>query len=158
MKIPHRVLRVRETASRDTRNLARKTRRESLELVSPGRCVCCFDQTFDQSQPYPKLSGWLARYAPSSPMHVGGKMKNYKGNMGSGRSVPRSGTYGFFHVHSAQREITLLKGRVFPFCPKCSDPVEFVLLRALPAESASARFRLLMDGMTSLRQHRANAV
>ena len=79
-------------------------------------------------------------------------MKNYKGNMDSGRSVPRSGVYGFSHAHSAQREITLLKGRVFPFCPKCSDAVQFVLLRALPGESASGRFRLLMHGTTSLSQ------
>jgi hypothetical protein len=79
-------------------------------------------------------------------------VKNYKGNMGSGRSVPRSGIYGCFHAHSAQRQITLLKGRVFPFCPKCSDAVQFVLLRALPRESASARFRLLMHGTTFLPQ------
>jgi hypothetical protein len=79
-------------------------------------------------------------------------VKNYKGNMDSGRSVPRSGTYGFFHAHSPHREITLLKGRVFPFCPKCSDAVQFVLLRAVAAESASARFRLLMHGTTSLPQ------
>jgi hypothetical protein len=46
-------------------------------------------------------------------------MKNYKGNMDSGRSVPRSGIYGFSHAHSAQREIALLKGRFFPFCPIC---------------------------------------
>lgn len=73
-------------------------------------------------------------------------MKNYRGNMGSGKTVRRSGVYGFSHVHSAQRKIILLKGRVFPFCPKCADPVEFVLLRALPVESASARFRLLVHG------------
>lgn len=71
-------------------------------------------------------------------------MKNYKGNMDSGKSVPRSGTYGFLHTHSADREITLLKGRIFPFCPKCSDPVQFVLLRPVPFESALERFRLLM--------------
>jgi len=77
-------------------------------------------------------------------------MKNYRGNLDSGRSVPRSGIYGFSHAHSAQREVTLLKGRVFPYCPKCRDAVQFLLLRALPAESASARFRLLMHGTTSL--------
>lgn len=71
-------------------------------------------------------------------------MKNYKGDMDSGRTVRSSGIYGFRHVHSVQREITLLRGWVFPSCPKCSDPVQFVLLRAAPVESASARFRLLM--------------
>jgi hypothetical protein len=71
-------------------------------------------------------------------------MKNYRGNTGSGKSVPRSGTYGFSHAHSSAHEITLLKGRMFPFCPKCSDPVEFVLIRAVPVESALDRFRLLM--------------
>ena len=71
-------------------------------------------------------------------------MKNYRGNTGSGKSVPRSGTYGFFHAHSSAHQITLLKGRIFPFCPKCSDPVEFVLIRAVPVESALDRFRLLM--------------
>jgi hypothetical protein len=76
--------------------------------------------------------------------YLGGKMKNYKGNMGSGKSVPGSGTYGFFHAHSSAREITLLKGRIFPFCPMCSDPVEFVLIRGVPVESALGRFRLLM--------------
>jgi hypothetical protein len=73
-------------------------------------------------------------------------MKNYRGNTGSGKSVPRSGTYGFSHAHSSAHEITLLKGRMFPFCPKCSDPVEFVLIRAVPVESALGRFRLLMHG------------
>ena len=71
-------------------------------------------------------------------------MKSYRGNMGSGKSVPRSGTYGFFHAHSSAHQITLLKGRIFPFCPKCSDPVEFVLIRAVPVESALGRFRLLL--------------
>jgi hypothetical protein len=71
-------------------------------------------------------------------------MKNYKGNMDSGKSVPRSGTYSFFHTHSADREIKLLKGRIFPFCSKCSDLVRFVLLRPVPVESALGRFRLLM--------------
>jgi hypothetical protein len=73
-------------------------------------------------------------------------MKSYRGNMGSGKSVPRSGTYGFFHAHSSAHEITLLKDRIFPFCPRCSDPVEFVLIRAVPVESALGRFRLLMHG------------
>jgi hypothetical protein len=73
-------------------------------------------------------------------------MKKYQGNMGSGRTVPRSGTYGLSHLHSAAHEIALLKGRIFPFCPRCSDSVEFVLIRALPIESASARFRLMMSG------------
>ncbi len=71
-------------------------------------------------------------------------MKKYDGNMDSGESVPVSGTYGFSHRHSADREVTLLKGRLFPFCPKCSDPVQFVLVRRVPFESALGRFRLLM--------------
>jgi hypothetical protein len=101
-----------------------------------------------------KLTECLVRDAPSSSGAKVAKVKNYKGNMDSGRSVPRSGTYGFFHAHSAHREITLLRGRVFPFCPKCLDALHFVLLRAVPAESASARFRLLMHGTTSLPQKR----
>ena len=40
-------------------------------------------------------------------------MKSYRGNMGSGKSVPRSGTYGFFHAHSSAHQITLLKVESF---------------------------------------------
>jgi hypothetical protein len=84
-------------------------------------------------------------------------MKNYKGNMNSGKSVPRSGTYSVFHTHSAVREITLLKGGIFPFCPKCLDSVQFVLANALPVESALGRFRLLMHGSNiSAAKHRPN--
>jgi hypothetical protein len=89
----------------------------------------------------------------------GGKMKPFKGNMDSGDAIPVSGTYGFRHVHFAgSREIPLLQGRKFPFCPKCLDAVRFVLLRAVPSESASERFRLLMHGSNiSALKHLANA-
>ncbi len=73
-------------------------------------------------------------------------MKNTNGNMESGKPIPRSGTYGFYHAHSSTREITLLKDRIFPSCFKCSDPVHFVLIRPVPVESALERFRLLTHG------------
>ena len=81
-------------------------------------------------------------------------MKSYRGNMGSGKSVPRSGTYGFFHAHSSAHQITLLKGRIFPFCPKCSDPVEFVLIRAVPVRISfgSVSFVVKCTAVTSLHQ------
>jgi hypothetical protein len=83
-------------------------------------------------------------------------MKNYKGNMESGKPAPRSGIYGFFHAHSTAREITLLKDRIFPFCLKCADPVQFVLIRAVPIESASERFRLLTHGSLGNPSHSTN--
>ena len=87
-------------------------------------------------------------------------MKNYKGNMESGKPVPRSGTYGFSHAHSPAHQITLLKAHIFPFCFKCSDPVHFVLVRPVPHESALERFRLLTHhpvGNTIVDTHRSKA-
>ena len=71
-------------------------------------------------------------------------MKPYEGKAHSGQLVPSSGTYSFHHKHSAACNIALLTGRLFPFCPKCANSVHFVLVHALPVESALGRFRLLM--------------
>jgi hypothetical protein len=59
--------------------------------------------------------------------------------------VPRSGTYRVSHAHVI-RDIRLLKGKIFPACPKCSSSMEFLLISAIPVESAAERFRFLMQG------------
>jgi hypothetical protein len=70
--------------------------------------------------------------------------------------VPRSGTYRVLHTHPI-RDIRLLKGKIFPACPKCSATMQFVLISAIPIESAAGRFRLLMQGPV-LRYERGNGV
>jgi hypothetical protein len=59
--------------------------------------------------------------------------------------VPRSGIYRVLHTKHSMRDITLLKGKTFPACPGCLSAIQFVLIRAIPIESAGARFRLLMQ-------------
>jgi hypothetical protein len=59
--------------------------------------------------------------------------------------VPRSGTYRVFHGHVI-RDIRLLKGKIFPACPKCSSSMDFLLISAIPVESATGRFRVLKQG------------
>jgi hypothetical protein len=59
--------------------------------------------------------------------------------------VPRSGVYRVSHAKHAIRDIKLLKGRSFPACPKCSSALQFALIRPIPVESATERFRFLMQ-------------
>ena len=63
----------------------------------------------------------------------------------SGQPVPQSGTYRTRHDHPVIRELTILTLHAFPSCPKCNVPVEFKFLKGVPLETASARFRLLMN-------------
>jgi hypothetical protein len=63
----------------------------------------------------------------------------------TGDRVPRSGNYRIFHVHRLKEFVSLLKDNTFPACPSCDVPVGFGLLSPVPIESASARFRLLME-------------
>jgi hypothetical protein len=56
--------------------------------------------------------------------------------------VPRSGIYRVSHVHRIL-DIRLLKGSIFPACPKCSSAMQFALISAVPVESAGGRFRFL---------------
>lgn len=63
----------------------------------------------------------------------------------SGSTVPRSGVYGTLHArHHLVLEANLIQGHIFPSCPRCDDPIVFKLVTPIVAESASARFRLLM--------------
>jgi hypothetical protein len=89
-------------------------------------------------------------------------MKRYRGNMGSGKSVPRSGIYGFFHAHFSAHEITLLKGRMFPFgleaqrrrkclTPRVSLKRAEAAIHAALSDSASVRKRLASDSLGSFK-------
>ena len=62
----------------------------------------------------------------------------------TGDVVPRSGIYRICHHHNLAWQVPLLRSGIFPGCRKCTIPVEFELLLAMPIESARARFRLLM--------------
>ena len=62
----------------------------------------------------------------------------------TGQTVPRSGIYKILHKHSPANQMTLLRNRHFPSCHRCGIPMNFELVSALPVESATARFRLLM--------------
>lgn len=67
----------------------------------------------------------------------------------TGQEIPRSGIYCTVHMrHPVRRQVALLRGRVFPGCPKCLVPVRFDLLRALQVESAQGRYRLLSEANT----------
>jgi hypothetical protein len=68
----------------------------------------------------------------------------------TGDVVPRSGIYTVFHHHRLSRHVPLLRSGIFPACHKCTTPIEFELLRAMPIESARSRFRLLMHAHTPL--------
>jgi hypothetical protein len=59
--------------------------------------------------------------------------------------IPRSGIYRVSHTEHAIRDIRLLKGKIFPACPRCLSAIQFSLISAIPIESAGARFRLLMQ-------------
>lgn len=63
----------------------------------------------------------------------------------TGQTVRRSGTYKTMHPHRLTAEITLLSRQVFPNCPSCAIPVSFAMVSRPATESASARFRLLMN-------------
>jgi hypothetical protein len=62
----------------------------------------------------------------------------------TGQRVPRSGIYKILHKHSPADQMTLLRNRHFPSCHRCGIPMNFELVSAVPVESATARFRLLM--------------
>lgn len=63
----------------------------------------------------------------------------------TGEVVPSSGVYRVFHHHRLARQVPLLRNGIFPACHTCRTALEFKLLRAVPIESARARFRLLMQ-------------
>lgn len=63
----------------------------------------------------------------------------------TGDVVPRTGIYRVFHHHRLSRQVPLLRNGIFPACKKCTTPIEFELLQAMPIESARSRFRLLMQ-------------
>jgi hypothetical protein len=62
----------------------------------------------------------------------------------TGQRVPRSGIYKILHKHSPADQMTLLRDGHFPTCHRCGIPMNFELVSAVPIESATARFRLLM--------------
>jgi hypothetical protein len=62
----------------------------------------------------------------------------------SGQEISLSGIYRVIHTpHPVRSDVRLLRGRVFPGCPKCLAPVQFGLVSAVNVESAQSRFRLL---------------
>jgi hypothetical protein len=63
----------------------------------------------------------------------------------SGGIVPRSGTYRARHTHPRTGAVTLLKGNLFPPCDVCGQAVRYDIVNWVSHESASARFRLLMN-------------
>lgn len=73
----------------------------------------------------------------------------------SGQTVLHSGTYETFHSHPLTREITLLSRQIFPGCPRCMVPVTFAIVSGPAIESASARFRLLMNPPPPLQKRRS---
>jgi hypothetical protein len=78
-------------------------------------------------------------------------MDNHSDNFTTDEQVPRSGLYRVSHAKHAIRDIKLLRRGSFPACPKCKLPVQFSLIEAIPIESASQRFRFLMQHSVPIR-------
>ena len=90
------------------------------------------------------FQGWLERNRPDL-LPLDNVYQTLKSDLRPIRTARRTGVYRVSHAKHPIRDIKLLKGRSFPACPKCSSALQFALIRRIPVESATERFRFLMQ-------------
>jgi len=78
-------------------------------------------------------------------------MDNRRDTFTTDEQVSISGVYRVSHAQHAIRDIKILKGKSFPACPKCNVAVQFSFIEAIPIESATERFRFLMQDSAPIR-------
>ncbi len=119
-------------------------------MESPSRLTATETSHSSASAPV-ELTVSCAQWKLSKTEQTPGASNSYSLTMDNGdilktkEQVPRSGIYRVSHTHPI-RDIRLLRGKIFPACPKCSSAMQFALISAIPVESAAGRFRFLMQG------------
>jgi hypothetical protein len=63
----------------------------------------------------------------------------------TGETVPASGIYRVTHLgHRLPHEVTLLGGQIFPRCSKCTNQVQFEVVRNVPQIQAQPDFKVIV--------------
>ena len=72
----------------------------------------------------------------------------------TGQEIPESGIYVLGnHPHPLPKEVTLLRGEVFPCCSKCTTPVEFFLVHAAPYAETNKGFKVRLYSLPDLSEN-----